>query len=72
MLVKIYESVRSVLNRAVAAIKEISPDIISGEVRSFLKVHNKTINVTSTGTPIKRQTVASKITYFTDEQIIYT
>jgi len=67
----IYSAIGSVLNGAIASIKRISPDIISGEERSFLKVHNKTIKVTATGHPIIVERIASKITYYTGEQLEY-
>ena len=70
-LTVLYQSIRTVLNDAIHSIKRISPDIISGEVRSFLKVHNKTIKETETGYPIIVEKIASKITYYTEEQITY-
>jgi len=68
---QLYEAIGTVLRDAVTSIKAISPDIISGEERSFLKVHNKSIKQTETGYPIIIETIVSKITYFTDEQILY-
>ena len=70
-LAALYQSIHSVLRAAVASIQKISPDRISGEERSFLKVHNKNLKETETGRPIIVETVASKITYHTDEQILY-
>jgi Formamidopyrimidine-DNA glycosylase len=67
----LYDAVNSVLKEAVDSIKRISPDIISGEERGFLKVHRKDIGKTVTGHPIAVATIASKITYYTEEQIIY-
>jgi len=70
-MVQLYNAIGIVLQDAITSIKAISPDIISGEERSFLKVHNKSITETETGFPIIIETIASKITYFTEEQIVY-
>ena len=67
----IYLAINSVLKDAVVSIKRISPDIISGEERSFLKVHNRNIKETATGYPIIIEKIASKTTYYTKEQVAY-
>jgi len=71
ILAALYTSIGSVLRNAIESIKNISPDIISGEERSFLKVHNKKIKKTETGYPIIIERIASKITYYTEEQVLY-
>jgi formamidopyrimidine-DNA glycosylase len=70
-LTRLYEAIGLVLRDAVASIKEISPEIISGEERSFLKVHTKAKKQTDMGFQIKIETIASKTTYFTEEQVVY-
>lgn len=67
----LYKSIRLVLERAIEKIKEIAPDIISGEIRSFMNVHNKNNKLTSTGYEILTDKVGGKITYYTKEQIFY-
>jgi formamidopyrimidine-DNA glycosylase len=67
----LYHSIHSVLTDAIDKIRQISPDIISGEERSFLKVHNKALTKTATGYPIIIEKIASKTTYYTEEQIFY-
>lgn len=71
VLERLYNSIGKVLRWAIESIKSISPDIISGEERSFLKVHTKTKKITETGFPISVERVSSKITYFTEEQELY-
>jgi len=71
VMIEIYKAIGTVLQDAIISIKSIAPDIISGEERSFLKVHSKIKKQTDTGFPIIVQTIASKITYFTEEQIVY-
>lgn len=67
----LYHSIGSVLRDAVIQIKRISPDIIAGEERSFLKVHNKKLKETITGYPILVERIASKTTYYTKEQTVF-
>jgi len=71
VMVELYNAIGTVLRSAVNSIKSISPDIISGEERSFLKVHSRFKKATDTGFPIMVETIASKKTYFTKEQIVY-
>ena len=67
----LYNSIGTVLKSAIESIRKIAPDIISGEERSFLKVHNKTKKQTETGHKIIVEKIASKITYYTGEQVLY-
>ena len=67
----IYNAIGTVLKEAVDSIKAIAPDIISGEERSFLQVHTRSKKQTETGFPIRIEKIATKTTYFTDEQILY-
>ncbi len=70
-LADLYHAIDAVLHSAIASIKRISPDIISGEERSFLKVHNRARKQTETGHPIKVEKIAEKTTYYTAEQVLY-
>ncbi len=67
----LYDNICSVLTVAVEKIKEIEPDIISGEIRSFMSVHDKNKETSPTGYKILTGKVGGKITYYTDEQIMY-
>ena len=67
----LYKNIIAVLKTAVNKIKEIEPDIISGEIRSFMNVHNKDKKLSPTGYEILTDKVSGKITYFTEEQILY-
>jgi len=71
VMAALYNAIGTVLKEAVASIKSITPDIISGEERSFLRVHNKLKKQTETGFPIIVERIVSKITYFTKEQVLY-
>ena len=65
---RLYASIRSVLNRATEEILQIRPDVIDGEVRNFMRVHNKDRTESPGGYPILTKKIASKTTYFTEEQ----
>jgi len=67
----LYQAIPLVLNDAIQNIQKIAPDIISGEERSFLKVHNSHKKFTDSGDKIIVKTIASKTTYFTDKQKLF-
>ena len=71
VLIELYHAIGEVLQAAVVSIKEIAPELISGEERSFLQVHTKRKKQTETGLPIIVERIASKITYYTKEQVLY-
>ncbi|HKN85987.1 MAG TPA: hypothetical protein VJV04_03925 [Nitrospiraceae bacterium] len=64
-------SIRSVLIDAIENIKQEKPETFSEEVRGFLRVHNPKRSVSPTGHRIMTEQVASRITYFTEEQVLY-
>jgi formamidopyrimidine-DNA glycosylase len=65
------DSIRSVLEDAEKQILKAKPDIITGEVRDFLKVHNHRKKQSPTGADIKVDTINGRKTYYTDEQELY-
>src|SRR5215203_1681535 len=65
------KNIKSVLRDAEKQILKINPEIISGEERSFLKIHNSKKNESPTGAKIRNKMLKSRITYFTDEQELY-
>lgn len=67
----LHEAIIRVLEDAIANIEKIAPDIISGEERSFLKVHNPKLKVTAEGYKILVRTIATKTTYFTEDQEVF-
>ena len=70
-MAELYTAVGTVLTDAIVNIKRLSHDIIKGEERSFLKVHNSHKKRTDDGEPIIVRRIASKITYFTAAQTLY-
>jgi formamidopyrimidine-DNA glycosylase len=67
----LYDAIPFVLNDAILNIQKISPDIISGEERSFLRVHNPRKKITDTGDEIIVKTVAAKTTYIKKRQKLF-
>ena len=65
------KDIKSVLKDAEKQILKINPDIISGEERSFLKIHNSKKKESPTGAKIHNKMLNSRITYYTDEQELY-
>jgi formamidopyrimidine-DNA glycosylase len=68
MLVK---SIRSVMTKAEKSILKSNPDIITGEVRDFLPIHNSKKKTSPTGAEIKIEVVGGRKTYYTNEQKLY-
>ena len=68
---RLAKAIKSVVLDAIKKIRESNPDIISGEIRDFLTVHNHKRKTSPTGGEIKNATVGSRKTYYTDEQVKY-
>ena len=68
---KLHSSIKDVLEDAEKQIIKHNPDIISGEVRDFLKVHLPKQKQTSTGAAILQKELGGRGTYYTDEQELF-
>lgn len=68
---RLAESIKSVLEHAQKEILKADPDIISGEVRDFLIVHQPRKKTTPQGKAIHQKEVSSRKTYYTDEQELF-
>ena len=62
------KAIPAVLNAAIKQIRKKNPDIISGEVRDFLKIHNSKRQQSPTGGKIVSKMLNGRITYYTSEQ----
>ena len=67
----LFQAVSSVLTEAIETIHKIAPDIINGEERGFLKVHNYRRKFTDQGDKIIVKALTSGKTYFTDKQKLF-
>lgn len=70
-LKELFDAISYILKDAIVNIEKISPDIISGEERSFLKVHNSKKKQTDEGEEILIKKIASKTTYYTEKQQLF-
>jgi formamidopyrimidine-DNA glycosylase len=68
---RLYRAIGTVLRRSVDEILHIAPDIINGEIRDFMRVHNRKRKTSPNGFPIHSKLIASKTTFYTEEQIKY-
>ena len=67
----LFQAIPFILNDAIQNIQRIAPDLISGEERSFLNVHNPRKKYTGDGDRIIVKTVVGKKTYFTEKQQLF-
>lgn len=65
------KAVRHVLENAVKQISGTHPDVISGEVRDFLKIHNPEKTHSPSGVAIQVKKTGGRKTYYTDEQELF-
>ena len=68
---KLARSIKSVFARAEKEIAKASPEIIGGEIRDFLAIHNSKKTHSPTGKKIIRAEIGGRKTYYTDEQELF-
>jgi len=65
------KSIKKILQDAEKKILKSKPDIINGEVRDFMLVHNAKLTESPGGAEIKKDTGGGRKTYYTDEQVLF-
>lgn len=65
------KAIKSVLHNAEKQILKKKPDLISGEVRDFLVIHNARKKESPTGGKILTKTAGGRKTYYTEEQELH-
>jgi formamidopyrimidine-DNA glycosylase len=65
------KAIKSVLHDAEKQILKKEPDLISGEVRDFLVIHNSKKKESPAGSPILTKMAGGRKTYFTNEQQLF-
>ncbi len=65
------KAIRSVLHHAEKQILKKDPDLISGEVRDFLVIHNAKKKESPSGSAILTKMAGGRKTYYTNEQELY-
>jgi formamidopyrimidine-DNA glycosylase len=68
---RLAKSINGVLRHAEKQILKEQPDIISGEIRDFLKIHKAKQIESPTGGKILVKKTGARKTYYTEEQILY-
>jgi formamidopyrimidine-DNA glycosylase len=68
---KIFDSIETVLKKAIKNIEGANGDELTGELRDFLEVHHPHLKVTAKGEPIKTEKIGGRSTYYTDQQELY-
>lgn len=68
---KLRASIKEVLEQAIQKILAEQPDIISGELRDFMVIHQSKNPESPTGHKIEIKKNGARKTYFTDEQVLY-
>ena len=68
---KLYNSIKTVLEKAIKDIGDANGDELKGELRDFLEVHNPHLKTTSKGEEIKHEKLGGRSTYYTDSQELF-
>ena len=68
---KLSKSIRTIFARAEKSILKANPDIIGGEIRDFLAIHNPEKTHSPTKAIIRVDQSSGRRTYYTDEQVYY-
>jgi formamidopyrimidine-DNA glycosylase len=69
---ELHRKIKQVLKHGETQIKISHPDIIAGEIRDFMKIHNPNKTHSPTGAEILIQKLNKRKTYYTREQVDYT
>lgn len=70
-LQELYAAIGYMLKDAIENILRLSPDRISGEERSFLRIHNSKRKIAEDGEPILVKDIASNRAYYTKKQRLF-
>jgi len=71
VLKTLLKSIRHVLEHAIKQILKEKPEIISGEVRDFLVIHQHKDSESPTGNKIEVVKAGARKTYYTEEQVLF-
>lgn len=68
---KLHKSIKTIFARAEKSILKSNSDIIGGEIRDFLAIHNPEKTHSPTKAIIRNDQSGGRKTYYTDEQVCY-
>ncbi|TSJ39733.1 formamidopyrimidine-DNA glycosylase [Mucilaginibacter corticis] len=69
--VRLFKSIRVVLEKAIADIAEANGDELTGELRDFMAIHNPALKVTAKGEEIIKDKIGGRTTYYTKAQQLF-
>ncbi len=69
---RLAKAIKRVLHNAEKQIQKEHPDIISGEIRDFMKVHNSKAKTDPDGKKILNEKIGGRTTYYSESQELYT
>lgn len=67
----LYNSIKTVLEKAINDIGEANGDELTGELKDFMEVHNPKLSATTKGDAIKTEKIGGRTTYYTDKQELF-
>jgi formamidopyrimidine-DNA glycosylase len=67
----LHQAVQNVLAESIVYLIENHPHSLKGENREFLKIHNPKKENSPTGKPLLNKKIASKTTYYSEDQVFY-
>jgi formamidopyrimidine-DNA glycosylase len=68
---KIFNSISTVLEKAIFDIGQANGDSLTGELKDFMTIHSPDLKATAKGDPIKTEKIGGRTTYYTDKQELY-
>jgi formamidopyrimidine-DNA glycosylase len=68
---RIFESLHTVLKKAIKDIGEANGDELKGELKDFMVIHNPRLKTTVKGETIKTEKIGGRTTYYTDAQELF-
>ncbi len=68
---KLFDSIKTVLEKAIKDIAEANGDELRGELRDVLQLHNPHLKITAKGEPIKTEKIGGRTSYYTDAQELF-
>ncbi|MBD1395511.1 DNA-formamidopyrimidine glycosylase family protein [Mucilaginibacter glaciei] len=68
---KIYNSIRTVLEKAIHDIAGANGDKLTGELKDFMNIHSPQLKTTAKGEIIKTAKIGGRTTYYTDAQELF-
>ena len=68
---KLFNSIKTVLEKAIKDIGEANGDELTGELKDFMMVHSPKLKTTVRGETIKTEKIGGRTTYYTDTQELF-